>query len=51
VSRREQAIDRCRSEINRCETALFNGDTPDETFGILIGLADWTAELRILEGA
>jgi len=42
-------IDRCRAEIRRCESALLNGDTPEETHGILIGLADWTSELRLLQ--
>jgi len=42
-------IDRCRAEIRRRESALLNGDTPEETHGILTRLADWKAELRLLQ--
>ena len=40
---------RCRREIAECE-ALLRAGHPDVE-GLCLALADWSAELRILEGA
>jgi len=47
-SRLQRDIDRCRQEIAAAETALRAGH-PDVQ-GLCLALADWSMELRILEG-
>jgi hypothetical protein len=46
-SQRQREIERCRREIAAAETALRAGN-PDIQ-GLCLALADWSAELRILE--
>lgn len=40
--------ERCEYEIRKRIALLRNGAIPEETEGILQGLQDWSAELRIL---
>ncbi len=42
-------VDRCRAEIAAIEALLLAGH-PDVA-GLCLALSDWSAELRILEGA
>jgi hypothetical protein len=42
-------VDRCRAEIAAIEALLLEGH-PDVA-GLCLALSDWSAELRILEGA
>ena len=46
-SRLQRDIDHCRREISTAEAQLRAGH-PDVQ-GLCLGLADWSAELRILE--
>jgi len=48
-SQLQHDIDRCRQEIAAAETALRAGH-PDVQ-GLCLALADWSMELRILEGS
>ncbi len=41
--------ERCREEIRRREDMIRAGAIPEEMEGILQGIQDWSAELRILE--
>ena len=47
-SQLQRDIDRCRREIAAIERELRTGN-PD-VHGLCLGLKDWSAELRILEG-
>jgi hypothetical protein len=42
-------VDRCRAEIAAIEALLLAGHPDVE--GLCLALSDWSAELRILEGA
>jgi hypothetical protein len=44
----QREIDRCRAELREAERLLRSGH-PDVA-GLCMALADWSAELRILEG-
>ena len=44
----QRDIDRCRHQIAEIERELRAGNPDVE--GLCLGLADWSAELRILEG-
>ncbi len=46
--RRQREMDRCRREIEAAEHQLRTGH-PDVA-GLCLALADWSMELRILEG-
>jgi hypothetical protein len=48
ASQLQRDIDRCRREIAALERELRTGN-PD-VHGLCLGLKDWSAELRILEG-
>src|ERR1035438_5197301 len=48
ASQRQREIDRCRTEIAELERLLRAGHPDVE--GLCLALADWSAELRILEG-
>lgn len=41
--------DQCRAEIATIEAYLRSGQA-EQMYGALLGLADWSAELRLLEG-
>ena len=43
----QREVDRCRAEIATIETLLLGGHPDVE--GLCMALADWSAELRILE--
>lgn len=43
--------ERCRREIAARESMLRNAEFPEEMEGLLQGLQDWSAELRILDSA
>ena len=47
ASQRQREIDRCRAEIFEAESLLRAGHPDVE--GLCLALADWSAELRILE--
>ena len=40
---------RCRAEIAMRERMLRDAEYPDEMEGILMGLQDWSSELRLFE--
>lgn len=44
----ECPIERCRREIAERERLLLSGEIPEEMEGLLQGLQDWSAELRII---
>lgn len=48
ASQRQREIGRCHAEISELE-ALLRAGHPDVE-GLCLALADWSAELRILEG-
>lgn len=48
---RECGVARCLTEIQRCESQLMAGEYPAEMEGLLLGLNDWTRELRLLRVA
>ena len=48
ASQRQREIDRCHAEISELEALLRAGHP--EVEGLCLALADWSAELRILEG-
>ncbi len=48
ASQRQREIDRCRAEIAEIER-LLRAAHPDVE-GLFLALADWSTELRILEG-
>jgi hypothetical protein len=48
ASQRQPEIDRCRAEILEAESLLRAGHPDVE--GLCLALADWSAELRVLEG-
>jgi hypothetical protein len=48
ASQRQREIGRCYAEISELE-ALLRAGHPDVE-GLCLALADWSAELRILEG-
>lgn len=41
---------RCLEEIGKREQLIRSGAIPEEMEGILQGIQDWAAELRIIEG-
>jgi len=43
--------DRCREEIRCREDLIRSGAIPEEMEGILQGIQDWSAELRMIESA
>ena len=45
---RQREMDRCRREIEVVEAALRAGHS--DVAGLCLALADWSMELRILEG-
>jgi hypothetical protein len=48
ASQRQREIERCRKEIFEAESLLRAGHPDVE--GLCLALADWSTELRILEG-
>ena len=48
ASQRQREIDRCRAEVSELK-ALLRAGHPDVE-GLCLALADWSAELRTLEG-
>ena len=41
--------ERCHREIARSKEMTLKGEIPEEMEGILQGLQDWSAELRLIE--
>ncbi len=45
---RQREMERCRAELAQAERLLRDGHT--DVAGLCLALADWSAELKILEG-